>query len=203
MAQEPARRGVVDAIWRAWRDPRRAMADEMARGLSEPRALVQLLAACVLLFVASVPNAMREARALSIDDPVSAAVTAHLFGWVALAPLIAYGLAAVVHLVAKAFGARGSFLSARAALFWSAFAAAPVALGVALIGVAAEAAGQGGAGWLGGFRLAALGFWLWVFAASLAEAEGFRATVRVAAVVVAAFAGIGGLLALAAGGVVA
>lgn len=198
-----ARRGLVDAIWRAWRDPRRAMADEIARGLSEPRALAQLVAACVLLFVASVPNAIREARALTVDDPVGATVTAHLFGWVAVAPLIAYGLAALVHLAARAFGARGSFLAARAALFWSALAGAPVALGVALVGVAAEAAGQGGAAWLGGLRLVALGFWTWLFAASLAEAEGFTATVRVAAVVVATFAGIGGLLALAAGGTVA
>ena len=143
---------------------------------------------------------MREARALTVDDPVGATVTAHLFGWVAVAPLIAYGLAALVHLAARAFGARGSFLAARAALFWSALAGAPVALGVALVGVAAEAAATGRA------RLArraaadrASASGLWLFAASLAETEGFAAT--------AGRGGggrglrrIGGLLALAAGG---
>jgi hypothetical protein len=39
-----------------------------------------------------------------------------------------------------------------------------------------------------------------LFAASLAETEGFAATGRVAAVVLAGFAGVGGLLMLAAGG---
>ena len=129
-------------------------------------------------------------------------MSAHLFGYVALAPLIAYGLAAVVHLVARAFGARGSFLAARAALFWSALAAAPVALGVALVGVAAEAAGQGAAG-LVGVSAGGAGLLDVALCGEPRRGRRVRATVRVAAVVVAAFAGIGGLLALAAGGAVA
>src|SRR5689334_1948334 len=103
------RRGVVDRIWLTWRGPRRAMADERAEGLSEPRALMHLLIAVFLLFVASLPNAMREAQGLATDDPVAAAVSAHLFGYVALAPLLAYGVAVVVHLIARAFGGTGSF----------------------------------------------------------------------------------------------
>jgi hypothetical protein len=196
-----ARRSLVDAIGLAWRHPRRAMAAEIAAGLSERRALLHLMLACGLFFVASLPNAVREARALPAEDPVGAAVAAHLYGYLALVPLLAYLLAAVVHLVARGFGARGGFLPARAALFWSALAGAPLALAVALAGIAAEASASPAlvrlAGWLG---LAALGFWLWLFSASLAEAEGFAATGRVVAVVAAAFAGIGGLLALAAGG---
>ncbi len=199
-----ARRAVVDAIGQAWRDPRAAMAAEIGRGLSEPRVLVQLLLACVLLFVASLPNAVREARALSVDDAVGAAVSAHLFGYIALLPLGAYAIAALAHLASRAFGGRGSFLSARAALFWSALVVAPVALALALLGVGVEIGGVAGLlPVVALLRFAALAFWLWIFAASLAEAEGFSATVRVAAVVIAAFAGVAGLLALVAGGTVA
>jgi hypothetical protein len=197
-----ARRGVVDAIWLAWRDPRAAMAEQRAAGLSEARALVQLLLACALFFVASLPNALREARGLDIDDTVAGAVSAHAFAYFALAPLLAYALAALVHLAARGFGARGGFLSARAALFWSVLAVAPVTLALAVLGAAGELR-SALLPVVTGLGYAGVAFWLWLFAASLAEAEGFAATGRVAAVVAAAFAGIAGLLALAAGGAVA
>src|SRR5690606_25802348 len=113
------RRGLVDAIGRGWRDPRGAMAEELARGRNEVRALLHLMVACVLLFVASLPQAAREARGLAIDDPLAGAIAAHLFGYLAMAPLLFYGLAALVHLVARAFGGRGGFAEARAALFFS------------------------------------------------------------------------------------
>ena len=131
-------------------------------------------------------------------------MTAHLFGWVALAPLIAYGArGAGASGGAGLRGARRSFLAARAALFWSALAGGAGGARRGAGGRRGRGGRTGRRAWLGALRLAALGFWMWIFAASLAEAEGFAATVRVAAVVVAAFAGIGGLLALAAGGTVA
>lgn len=193
-----ARRGLVDAIGHAWRDPRGAMAAQVAEGLSEPRVLAQLMGACLLGFVASLPNAIREARALDIEDPVSGAIAAHLFAYVAVAPLLAYALAVLVHLVARAFGGRGGFLGARAALFWSALAAAPAALVLAVLGVGAEAGAPALLPFVSLLSYAGLALWLWVFAASLAETEGFAGTGRVAAVVAAAFAGIAGLLAIVA-----
>lgn len=197
-----ARRGVVDAIARTWAAPRRAMAERMAAGLSESRALGELAIACGLLFVASLPGARREAAALAgaTGEPMVAAVAAHLFAWVAVAPLAAYGVAAVVHLVARLFGARrAGFLPARAALFAAMLAGTPMALGLALLGVAAEAAPAllplttllGYAG---------VAAWLWLFSASLAEAEGFRSTGRVAAVTLAMAAAVAGLAAMLAGG---
>jgi hypothetical protein len=192
--------GLVDATFRGWRDPRGAMAWEVDRGLSEGRALAHLMLACGLFFVASLPNAIREARALDIAEPVEGAIAAHLFGYLALAPLVAYALAALVHLVARGFGARGGFRAARAALFWSLLMIAPIAIGLALAGVAVEVAAPGLAPLTDALGLAALGFWLWQFAASLAEAEGFAATGRVAAVVVASFGSVAGLVGLLAAG---
>ena len=178
VAQAAPPRGLVDTIFRSWRDPRGVMAAQVAGGLSEARALVHLLLACGLFFVASLPAAVRTSAALDVDEPVSAAVSAHLFAWGAVAPLVAYALAVLVHLVARAFGGQPGFLRARAALFWSALAAAPAVLAAGLAGVVLP-----DRPWLG---LAAAGVWVWLFSASLAEAEGFASTVRVSAGVVAA-----------------
>lgn len=177
------------------------MAAQARQGLSEPRALVHLMAACGLYAVASLPAAVRTAADLVVDDPLSGSIAAHLFGYLFVGPLAAYGAAAVVHLIARAFGGTGSFLAARAALFWSLLLGTPIALALALLGVPAEALGS--AGLLLSIQLlgyAGLGCWLWVFAASLAEMEGFEVTGRVAAAVLAAFAGIALVLAALAGG---
>ncbi len=172
----------------------------MAAGLGEPRALVHLLIACGIYFVASLPTALRQARGIEADDPVSAAIAAHLFAWGALAPLAAYGLAALVHLAARAFGAQGGFLAARSAFFWSALALAPFAVLAALVGVGAELAAPRVLPWIGWLDYAGFVLWLWVFAGSLAVAEGFGRTGRVAVVIAAGFAGVAGLLAALAGG---
>ena len=177
VSQPVPRRGLVDTIARSWRDPRGVMAAQVAAGLSEPRALVHLMLACVLFFVASLPAAVRTSTGLTVDEPVSAAVSAHLFAWGAVAPLVAYALAALVHLGARAFGGRAGFLGARAALFWSALAAAPAVLAAGIAGVFLP-----DGPWPG---IVAAGLWVWLFSASLAEAEGFASTARVAAVVVA------------------
>ena len=66
------------------------------------------------------------------------------------------------------------------------------AVGVALTGRALP--------WLGWLGFAALGLWVWIFAASLAEAEGFASTARVAAAVVVVLAAIAALVELAARG---
>jgi hypothetical protein len=190
--------GLVDAIGRGWRAPRAAMAAERERGLNDGRALVHLMLACGIFFVASLPNAVREARRLGIDDAVEGAVSAHLFAWLALAPLLAYAGAAVVHLVARGFGARGGFLAARAAVFWSLLLAAPLALAVALAGALAEIVVPALLPWLVPLGYAVLAAWVWFFAASLAETEGFGATGPVAAVVAAAFAAVAALAGLAA-----
>lgn len=196
-----ARRSLTGSIGHAWRAPRAAMAAQIAEGLDDVRALFHLMLACGLYFLASLPNALREAQVLDIDDPRSGAIAAHLFGYLILAPLLAYGAAALVHLLARAFGGRGGFLAARSAVFWSLLLGTPIALGLSLLGVVVEVGGA--AALLPSLSLlgyAGLAFWFWLFSASLAEAEGFSATLRVAAVVGAAFIGVvAGLTMLSAG----
>ncbi|MFO1105872.1 MAG: hypothetical protein U1E34_07205 [Amaricoccus sp.] len=180
-APEP---GLAAAMAHAYRHPRAAMARQIAAGLREARALGQLFLACGFGFLASLPGAIRASRTIAAEDPLAAAIAAHLFGYLFLAPLLFYGLAALIHLGARAFGARGGFLAARAALFWSALLGAPIAMALAVVSVLAEAAlGPWSLPGLALLGYAGLGFWLWLLAASLAEAEGFAATGRVAAVI--------------------
>lgn len=183
---------LTDATLRALRDPRSVMEAEAARGLSEARALMHLMLACGLFFVASLPRAVRAAQASGGEVPLDGVIAAHAFGLLAVAPLLFYGLAALAHGLARLAGGRGGFLGARAALFWSLLPAAVLALALALVGVGAEAAG-GAAGLAVARWLApgALLWWFWVLAASLAVTEGFGNTGRV---FLATCAGVGVLL---------
>lgn len=191
---------MVAAILRAYRDPRRAMAARIAAGGGEPRALAELMAACGLLFLASLPAAGETAGGLTIADALAAVVAAHLFGYLFVLPLVAYGLAALVHLAARAFGGRGDWPDARAAVFRAALLGGPIAVALALIGILAGGQRLPWMSWLG---YAGLAFWIWLLAASLAEAEGFAATRRVAAVLGAGLAGIAAAVLLLTGGAAA
>lgn len=196
-----AQSGLVAEMLRAYPDPRAAMARQIEAGLTEPRALFHLMAACGVFFVASVPAAIRSARLIEADEPVTAAIGAHLFAFLFLAPILLYLAALGIHGLARLFGGKGSALAARAALFWSLLLLAPVALGIALVGALTEiAAGPAVLPLLSVLGYAGLALWLWLFAASLAEAEGFSRSGRVAAIVVAAFGLAIGLLAAVSGG---
>lgn len=195
---------LVGAIGRGWRDPRGTMASQIDEGLDESRALFHLMLACGLLCLASMPGAVRASRAIEADDPLSGAVAAYLFAYLFVLPLVAYGVAALLRLVAQRFGGTGSYLAMRSALFWTLLAGAPIALGLALLRVFAEAAP--GAGLLPMVTLlgyAGLGIWIWLLAGAIAAAEGFGSTMRVGGVIAVVFVGIGLLVSGLAGGGVA
>jgi hypothetical protein len=163
------------AIAYAYRDPRGAMGRILAEGPGEARALAWLLLACLLYWLAGVPRTAEEAAGVPVEDPLTAILAAKLFGLLVLAPLVFYGMAALLHLGARAAGGAGSFAAARAALFWTLLLGAPMALALAALGAVEPAvpvlAAVRPTLWLG---YAALGWWLWLLAAALAEAEGFR-----------------------------
>lgn len=192
---------LTGAMARAYRDPRTATERLIGSGMGEPRASFHLIVACLLLFLASLPDATRRAGDLGIEDPLSGAIAAHLFGYFFVAPLLFYAAAAAAHLAARAFGGSGSFLSARTAVFWAALLAGPIAIALSLFRVAAEATTAGALlpllSYLG---YAGLAFWLWLLAAGLAEAEGFGPTLPVAAVVVGAFLAVALVVSVLAGG---
>jgi hypothetical protein len=107
--------------------PRQVFRRKLEGGTHEGRALATLIGACLLIFVAQWPGL---ARAAHVDPaiPLDARMGGALLGTLFLLPPIAYAVAALSHLVARAFGGTGSFFSARLALFWALLAVSPLML---------------------------------------------------------------------------
>lgn len=155
---------VTADITATYRGPGRVIDRLLAAGQREDRALVILMAFCVLMFVAQMPRLARQAHLDGGD--LNMLLGGALMGWIFIAPLALYLLAALSHLVARLFGARGSWYGARLALFWALLASSPLIL---LHGLVAGFIGNSpalslvGALWLGVFG------WFWI--AGLIRAE--------------------------------
>lgn len=152
-------------IVESYRNPARVMRRHLAHGPREDRALMFLMLSCVLLFMAQWP---RLARKAAIDDTVTleALLAGALFGWVFVAPLFFYGLAALSRLVARMAGGKGTYSTARIALFWSLLTIAPLALARGLV---SGLVGPGPVDMIAG--LIVLGFFGYLWFANLRAAE--------------------------------
>ena len=91
---------------------------------AEARALVTVMLACFLIFVAQWPRLSREA-ALTGQE-LNMLLAGAMLGWLFVAPLVLYGIAGVSHLVARSVGGHATYTEARMALFWALLAAAPL-----------------------------------------------------------------------------
>src|SRR5690606_27129550 len=151
-------------ILRSWRAPRAVMRDLLAAGQREDRAFAMLFFASLLIFIAQLPRLARQAH-FDPSVPLDARVGGAKMGIMFLFPLVAYLIAALSHLLARVLGGKGSFYTARVALFWSLLATAPLML---LQGLVAGFIGQGPQAMLLG-GLIAFGFaWQWGNAISVA-----------------------------------
>lgn len=155
---------VTRDILATYRGPRTVMRRLLDMGVREDRALIILISACVVVFIAQWPRLARDAH-LSGQD-LNPLLGGALMGWIFIAPLLLYALALVSHLIARVIGGRGSGFGARLALFWSVLATSPLLL---LHGLVAGFIGPGlqlqgvGAVWC------AIFLWFWV--QSLREAH--------------------------------
>jgi hypothetical protein len=150
-------------IFRAWIRPREVMRARLAHA-TEGVALGYLASACLLIFVAQWPRLSRQAFETGAE--LQPLLGGALMGWIFVAPLLLYGLAALARLVARPLGGQGTGLKARTALFWSLLAVAPVML---LHGLTAGFVGPGPALDLVGASVLAGFFWLWGNAIAVAE----------------------------------
>lgn len=114
-------------IARAYVKPRQVMADRLAAGQREDRALAYLMGACVLIFVAQWPRLRREAF---LDPSINfeATMAGTLMAWIIVAPLLFYGIAAALHVSTRVFRGQGTWFTTRLALFWSLLALSPLML---------------------------------------------------------------------------
>ena len=152
----------IVATW--WR-PRRVMRKLLAMGRREDRALMFLMLACGLIFVAQWPQLSRAAH-LDPSVPLDARIGGALFAWLFWVPLVAYALAALTRLAARVLGGQGTWYSARLALFWSLLATTPAWL---LYGLVAGFIGPGPAQQIVGAGLLLAFFAIWGI--SLRESE--------------------------------
>jgi hypothetical protein len=150
---------VTTDIVRTWRSPRVVMRELLGQGQREDRAIAYVMVACLILYVAQWPR-LKRAEQFELYGPDGAsdfqmnagiAFFAMLIVW----PLALYAIAAITHLVAKIFKAKGTHYAARLALFWSLLATTPLLL---LHGLTVGLIGAGPAANLVG------GLWLIVFA---------------------------------------
>ena len=117
---------VTQAIVASWRRPRAVMRGVLARGATEAFAFSLLATFLILAFVAQWPQAARQAH-LADGAPLPPLLLGRALALLATIPLW-YGLAALGHLVSRAFGGRGTWLGARLALFWALVATSPLVL---------------------------------------------------------------------------
>jgi hypothetical protein len=112
-------------ILRSYRAPRRVLRRQLAEGRREDRALMYLMLACILIFIAQWPAMSRSAQMTEV--PLNAwrggAVIAVLF----VLPLVAYGLAFLLWLALRPFGPASAY-GTRLALFWAMLAVSPLML---------------------------------------------------------------------------
>ncbi len=123
----------VSAILRTYRAPREVIRTHRASGADEATGLTWLFVACLLFFVAELPELSRQSHLDGGEVPLSSLALPTFYGTVLLAPLMFLFIAAGSHLIAKALGGQGVWLDARLALFWSLLAVTPFVLFQGLI----------------------------------------------------------------------
>ena len=157
---------VARDIAATYRGPGRVFGRILAGGPREDRALAYLMAACALMFIGQLPKLARQAHLTGED--LNMLMGGALLGIVIIAPLAFYGLAWVSHLIARLFGGRGTFWSARMALFWALLAASPLIL---LHGLVAGFIGPGPQLTIVGVAWCAAFLWFWGVGLWRAERE--------------------------------
>ena len=153
-------RDIVEAHLR----PRRVMARMLCMGQREDRVLAMLMGGCIILFMSQWPYRARQAH--FTGETLTDYIQHDAVGLIFVLPLLAYGVAALLRLISRIFGAKADYYSARLAMFWALLASSPA---LVLAGMVKGFIGLGvansivGALWLFVF--------LWVLGNSLIEAE--------------------------------
>ena len=153
-------RDIVEAHLR----PRRVMARLLRMGQREDRVLAMLMGGCIILFVSQWPYRARQAHLTG--ETLTDHIQHDAVGLIFVLPLLAYGVAALLRLISRIFGAKADYYSARLAMFWALLASSPA---LVLAGMVKGFIGLGAANSIVG-ALWLLVF-LWVLGNSLIEAE--------------------------------
>ncbi len=151
-------------ILATYRGPGKVVARLLSQGPREDRALMLVMAACALFFIAQMSALSRQAHLEETE--LNPLLGGALLAWLVLAPLLFYLVAFLSHLVAKLFGGKGSAYGARLALFWALLAATPLVL---LNGLVAGLMGPGLQLTLVGLVWFAVFLWFWLSGLAAAQ----------------------------------
>jgi len=108
------------------RRPQDVMRRHLALGQREDRALIYLMASCVVFLISNLPVISRNAHLAGTD--MGADLGATILAWLFVAPLGLYLVAAVMRVFTKALGCKASWFEVRLVLFWSLLASTPFIL---------------------------------------------------------------------------
>ncbi|SMO41608.1 YIP1 family protein [Ruegeria faecimaris] len=117
---------VTSDIVATYRGPGRVVSRLLDLGEREDRALVFVMAFCVVAFIAQLPRLSRRAHLEDLE--LNMLLGGALLGTVIILPLFFYLLAFVSHGAARLFGGKGTAYGARLALFWALLSSTPLIL---------------------------------------------------------------------------
>lgn len=109
------------------RKPGAVMQKHLALGRREDRALIFLMASCLMFFVSKTPVLSREAHLNNTD--IGPALGSQILIWMFIIPLVLYFLAGLLRVLLRVFGCkRADWYETRLAFFWSLLVITPVTL---------------------------------------------------------------------------
>ena len=117
---------VTTDIVATYKSPRKIFARLLSAGIGEHQLLACLMGFCALAFVSQLPVRAREAHLTGAE--LNMLLGASLLALIFILPLLLYGLAFIMHLLARVFKGQGAPMHARVALFWSLLATTPLML---------------------------------------------------------------------------
>lgn len=170
--------GLILGVARFYHDPRGSVRGMLDSGPTEARLFGYAMIAVMILMVGEIAKQYLFGGAQLVER-ASAEIVSMLF----FVPLVYYGLAAIGTLIAKAFKGQGGWYHGRAAFFWAALVAAPLAVLSAIVpSYMMRADLPGGLILLAG-QAGAI-FFAWALAVAFAEAFRFSRVWAVLTVIV-------------------
>ncbi len=117
---------VTNDMIAAYRRPSKIMERQLQSGAGEDRALIYVMASCLVVFISNLPVISRTSHIEQVD--MGPLLGASGLAWLFVAPLIFYILAAALGLVLRIFRCKASWFHVRLALFWTMLASTPLIL---------------------------------------------------------------------------
>ncbi|HSF92884.1 MAG TPA: hypothetical protein VLA51_11865 [Paracoccaceae bacterium] len=177
--------GFLGTILSGYSDIHGSLVRQLDGGLGEERILAYAAYVSLIAGVAQLPGSVRSVAQTGQADSFGAVVIGGFVATLFFAPLFLYGLAALSHLLAKPFGAKGTFFTARAGFFWSLVLASPLMLINSLALAILFTFGRDMPAAIGPYLgLTVFGIWLWIWAACLEVAESFSNQRKIFAVTI-------------------